>query len=488
MVRMGFGDCFLLAFRGDQGDPVYVLIDSGTHFQADDATERMRAAAEHVLEATGGHVHVLVGTHEHFDHLAGFNRGRNTWDTFQVDQTWLAWTEEPGNELADRLRQSLTGLADGVRHALIRWRGGLADAERSGALDAAASAAERRRIEGIGHILEFAADDDGDGHNGDPADVPRSSMAHAFRWMALKAGDAIRYLRPDDAPFTLPGASGVRVYVLGPPEDEELLLRSDPSPGPDSEVYDLSLAVSPAMAFLAAAEYGGTALDDLDEEDRRTLELSYPFEPHFRIQSDAEDLAEATDELARAYGSEGEAWRRIDHDWLGAAEELALKLDNDTNNTSLVLAFELIESGKVLLFVADAQVGNWLSWAEKRWDAVDDGGTAVEMTDLLRRTVLYKVGHHGSHNSTLRELGLERMTSDELAAMIPTDEDFADRMNWNIPFPPLLTRLKQKTRGRVMRADRSRAPRKPSHVSDAEWDRFKDASVFGRDYIDMTVE
>ena len=37
----------------------------------------------------------------------------------------------------------------------------------------------------------------------------------------------------------------------------------------------------------------------------------------------------------------------------------------ETNNTSLALAFELIEKGrvgKVLLFPADAQVGNWLSW------------------------------------------------------------------------------------------------------------------------------
>ena len=27
--------------------------------------------------------------------------------------------------------------------------------------------------------------------------------------------------------------------------------------------------------------------------------------------------------------------------------------------------------------------------------------------DLLHRTIFYKVGHHGSHNATLRERGLE---------------------------------------------------------------------------------
>jgi hypothetical protein len=51
-------------------------------------------------------------------------------------------------------------------------------------------------------------------------------------------------------------------------------------------------------------------------------------------------------------------WRRIDHDWLASAGQLALDLNSYTNNTSLVLAFELGPRGKVLLFAADAQRGN----------------------------------------------------------------------------------------------------------------------------------
>jgi hypothetical protein len=87
-----------------------------------------------------------------------------------------------------------------------------------------------------------------------------------------------------------------------------------------------------------------------------------------------------------------------------SALDLALRLDRDTNNSSLALAIEL-ENGEVLLIAADAQVGNWLSWQELAFD-----GSAGKLTgpDLLARTVLYKVGHHGSHNATLREHGLER--------------------------------------------------------------------------------
>ena len=49
-------------------------------------------------------------------------------------------------------------------------------------------------------------------------------------------------------------------------------------------------------------------------------------------------------------------------------KELALKLDSDTNNTSLVTGFQLEESNKVLLFPGDAQVGNWLSWEDVTFD------------------------------------------------------------------------------------------------------------------------
>ena len=46
---------------------------------------------------------------------------------------------------------------------------------------------------------------------------------------------------------------GTRVYVLGPPQDEELLLGAD-DPRRDSEVYQkAALALDPETAFFAAA-------------------------------------------------------------------------------------------------------------------------------------------------------------------------------------------------------------------------------------------
>jgi hypothetical protein len=80
------------------------------------------------------------------------------------------------------------------------------------------------------------------------------------------------------------------------------------------------------------------------------------------------------------------AWRRIDGEWLYSAQTLAFRLNRGIDNTSLVLAFELPESRKVLLFIGDAQRGNWLSWTDHSWT---EGDRTVTARDLLARRVLY---------------------------------------------------------------------------------------------------
>jgi hypothetical protein len=78
--------------------------------------------------------------------------------------------------------------------------------------------------------------------------------------------------------------------------------------------------------------------------------------------------------------------------------------------------------------------------------------------DLLKRTVFYKVGHHGSHNATLGKLGLEVM--DKLGlAMIPVDEAMAKKKRWGrMPLPALLEALTHKTGGAVLRSDDKAVP------------------------------
>jgi hypothetical protein len=129
--------------------------------------------------------------------------------------------------------------------------------------------------------------------------------------------------------------------------------------------------------------------------------------------------------------------------------DLAIQLDDRTNNSSLVLAFEFLDTKRVMLFVGDAQVGTWLSWKNVSW-ANDD----TTIHDLLARTIFYKVGHHGSHNATLKQRGLELMTSPDLSAFIPTKEkDPLKVKSGEMPFKSILEDLEKRTSQRVIRAD-----------------------------------
>jgi hypothetical protein len=446
MYRQGLGDCFLLTYRAEEGDErTQVLIDSGVLKGTDDAETKMRAVAENVRDETGGRVDILVSTHEHWDHLSGFLQAQDVWEPITFGEVWLAWTEDPQDELAkelrDRKRKRLNGLVAAAKLA----RGATAD-----------------RLDGL---LGF---------EGELGAGATKTTAKALEWVKDREA-TVRFLQPGDQLFDLPGLGGIRVYVLGPPHDSRLIKRSDPSKRA-SEVYELAGSRGSQQGFLAASE----ALAEGE------IPRTQPFDPFFRV----EEAAAAKEAFFEEhYYAAADEWRRIDQDWLGYASELALQLDSDTNNTSLVLAFELGSQGDVLLFPGDAQVGNWLSWEALEWKFSEGTGTrTVRSADLLGRTVLYKVGHHASHNATLREKGLELMSSGRLTAMIPVNRVTAGKMGWLMPFPPLHKRLVEKTNGRVIDAETGLDDAKPHELSQAGWAQFLARTDVQPGWADYTLE
>jgi beta-lactamase superfamily II metal-dependent hydrolase len=172
-------------------------------------------------------------------------------------------------------------------------------------------------------------------------------------------------------------------------------------------------------------------------------------------------------------------------------------MNNATNNASLVLAFELSKGGKVLLFVGDAQAGNWRSWSE---DKFDDEGTEVTAEDLLGRTVLYKVGHHGSHNATMKgktgshEASLAVMAlgkhAAEFVAMITAVEAWAHQKpkpDWNHPLPAIKQALVKKAGGRVLQTDSS-LPDKPVGDGAGSWQAFLDRASETPLYFELMID
>ena len=269
-------------------------------------------------------------------------------------------------------------------------------------------------------------------------------------------------------------------------------------------MYPEFAAIDASQAFAAALKVGES---DLSKEDESIIKRSFPFDKHYDITTDQAKIdPDYQDFFKQYYGftgevtqGQGEEWRRIDDDWLDSAGELALKINSMTNNTSLVLAFELNDSNppKVLLFVGDAQVGNWLSWPAVPCGDGTAGKEKITGQDLLRRTVFYKVGHHGSRNATLRLKGLELMDANRLVAMIPVDQKWANNvMHWEHPALKLLGILEEKTKNRLLRTDKiatiSEALQKPDNLDANDWQDFLKAVEWDKSpdnlWIQYTME
>src|SRR5262249_19161836 len=105
MYRQGLGDCFLLAFAREGGGTFHVLIDCGVVLGTPEPQQVMGRVARDVAAVTGGRLDVVVATHEHWDPLAGFLQARAVFDDVHLGEVWFAWTEDPADDLAARLRE-----------------------------------------------------------------------------------------------------------------------------------------------------------------------------------------------------------------------------------------------------------------------------------------------------------------------------------------------------------------------------------------------
>jgi hypothetical protein len=331
------------------------------------------------------------------------------------------------------------------------------------------------------------------GADGKP-DPSKSKNKQAMKIFKDKAENGVKYIRPHEKILSVPGAKDIRVFALGPPRDLDLLETLDPKGG-----EEFHMAAS-AAGFFAA---GASASDDQAPTSPFASRFQIPkpktgaafdrgsfFEQHYGSAPDTGPASDCAQDAA--------AWRRIDNEWLLSAETLALAMSDQTNNSSLVLAFELGVGGKVLLFVGDAQRGNWLSWAKSDWK---DGTSRVTAKDLLARTVLYKVGHHGSHNATLNGshvdlypnlswMARSSESAREFTAMITAVRPWAIKQKgWDHPLKAIKDALLVKTANRVFQTDTNIDEMLPDASGGGkEWEAFLKRRSGNRLYFDYLVE
>lgn len=430
MYRQGLGDCFLLTFDVGGASPRHVLIDCGS-LGATTTGVKMKDVVADIKATCGGRLELLIVSHEHEDHLDGFRQQKAvfTANDFDVRNVWLAWTENPEDERAQELEKFEGDLVATLTAALAGLAASPDDADVEAGL-------------AVRDLLAFAP-----------------TVHEAMELVRTGLGVTPRYLKPGTTPIEPSFLPGFRFYVLGPPRAQERI--EELGEAGSAELFHATAGLAAAARLRGAGRNRATHLARLDASARAAFEKEMPFDVRFCVDEDGNRAA-----LRRAYGktyfARGQEWRRIDRDWLHAATDLALQLDNLTNNTSLALAIERIADGRVLVFPADAQQGNWLSWhdPDRKWTVPAPDGTSqqVRAADLLARAVFYKVGHHASHNATAKGKGLELMTqSSELVAFIPVDRAVALNRNpkksWKMPARALYRALLEHCQGRVVRSD-----------------------------------
>jgi hypothetical protein len=217
----------------------------------------------------------------------------------------------------------------------------------------------------------------------------------------------VRYLNASDFLKNAGGITGLSANILGPPRDEKFLAKMDPPAG---------------QSYLRM---------DGSQSDR--LDAVQPFASRWRLKPS--DRAFTDKRLAHLKLSDEDIKTLQKELAAPSLNSLAFALDQAKNNTSLVTLFSF--RGQQLLFPGDAQYGNWKFWLDK-----DDAEA------ILSGITFFKVGHHGSHNSTPRD-ALEKMSKGKFAAMVSTQN-----VPWDsIPRMPLMDRLGEMTKNRVVRSD-----------------------------------
>jgi hypothetical protein len=427
MYRMGTGDCFVIKFLKQDTVSFKILIDCGCW---SGSKEKLTPFVKKLKEEVGNRVDVLVVTHEHKDHVFGFEQCRDLFmdGSFQADQVWMAWTEADNPRV--RKWKKDYGQKKFALRAIAEKLGRTVESQSfkdqlSGTYGAFALVERKKNFAKV--LRDFA---DLHAREADLDALAAGTYVGDLEGMRVVkkeiANSNVTYFSPGDIKESVHGLEGVRIYVLGPPTVYDQVKTEK---GPVGEAYEHNDDLADADAFAAAAAAG----------DEPGNEIPPPFDAAY-ISTRPKDQA--------TYRRPDEAWRRIDHDWLFSAGSFALRMNSLTNNLSLVLAFEFLDSGKVLLFPGDAEFGSWKSWHSINWSSRVAGLTTEK---LLNRTVFYKVAHHLSHNGTARGIGLDMMTSSDLCAMATLDYDVISN-GWKSTMPNvgILRDLFEKTKGRTV--------------------------------------
>lgn len=430
------GDCFLLLFQKDAQTTFSMLIDCGGYKTKKELISKcVQDIKDSIVNNT---IDLVVITHEHEDHVSGFNQARTIFDNITFNQVWMSWAENESDSLAKKLLAEKGKKIKALQALLKKNLGDIESEIKKGVKQNGFRRSLKLRQKILKDALE-ALDFEDIKSLGSPG--VRLKISDAMKYVKGKSGSRVKskmYHKPGEV-LQMKGAEGVKFHILGPPYDSDLHgIKNDMQ-------HDQMYSITKRLGLLVNNFHFNAIAANSDKE----VTLESPFAAKYKM--DKKQEKEYTKEY---YGAPSNRWRQIEYDWLDTAGELAIALTDFVNNTSLAFAIEL--NNQVLLFPADAQSGNWLSWHDPQVTKELKRNGGKDAKTLLAKTVFYKVGHHGSHNGTASTSGLEMMQEGKFVAFMPLVQDKVPSQ-WggskNFPAKPLLKKLIEKTNGAIIRTD-----------------------------------
>lgn len=361
MYRVGFGDFFLVIVPTSAGDQ-HILIDCGV-FKGTSGTGDIGSiveAVEDMYQTTNGHLALVIMTHRHADHIAGFSKAERFKD-FTASLVWMPYWEQFNDDKekgsAHNLQLDINQLAANLA---MQFRGRADD-------DAKEALAQLGNATGI-EDFNAAATTKRKGGNAGALDLLKNHLG--------ANGKNVRYYAAGDKPELPDELDGLKATILGPPPEKAKAFLA---------LMDLKKGVGQYLDSMTDGDEGPSAIQPFPKEWTGDSKKHYPKQD---VRGFAINYEQSIKDVNNAQP-----------DMLVAA---AGKIENFLNNQSLVVLFEF--DGKKLLFAGDAQGGNWEYWLFKTEGPQKDptkAGDIIEASKELLQTIdFYKVGHHGSTNAT----------------------------------------------------------------------------------------
>ena len=407
MYRIGFGDFFLVTVPTKTG-PQHILIDCGV-FKGDLRT--MDECVQNLATETNRKLALVIATHYHADHLSGFASNFDEFAKFEVGAVWLPNRLDPKRDNAMKLQEHIHKVANQLQLRL------------GARTDDAGIQALHKVQDALGV---------GEGKNEKALRLLTEGFKNKPPVFYYEAGD------DPHLPKALKGA--IEAELLGP--------------APLSTEGEFSTAENKQQQYLGeVADKGIPFSGGLEpfEKDWPATAADYPktafnsYRTPEQIQNREHGLPEQMEKILQ------DAQPDV---LLGLADAI----DGTLNNQSLVVLFTC--KGKKLLFVGDAQWGNWSYWLYgKKTTGKKVPSITERAKDILESIDFYKVGHHGSTNAN--PIPAVASLNQECVSMCSTESGDPDRKRPHghieneseVPRIKLMVEMQKRTHNRLVRSD-----------------------------------